>query len=631
MMKNIAIALLLFFVSVSANAKSLYVSTSGSDAVTYSANDVDHPWLTVGKGFTSALPGDIVYFRGGSYSVSSSVQTSGNTNPTSESGRVIFTNYPGETPVITSTVSGASDEQNGTIMIDRDYYTVSGLTISGPSTLVYIGNNYSAINSIIENNTLTLTIYGGSPNLGCIRTQATRANGAIIRKNTLIGPGTGDYINTAGVFIFRTQGVKVVNNDIHGIPRGIFYKHTCIASDTGIEMSYNYIHDVNQGIVSVSQYAKIQHNIITCNSNSATKGALHFGEDGGTGDDGSNIGGAYNLITHNTCVINSGSSNYVAGVNIDHGGTNAGINNTVKDNLFLTESLIYAWQSGTHGTTINHNVYPSAAAMIEYSTHYSFSGWTGHYTSDTGSVAGVPSFLGGTVPSTIAGFALNSGSAGYLVASDGTNMGADATLVGTGATAATPPSASIPGGNQTASTSPIILSYTTTAGTNAITSRTWTNSAGGSGSVTGDSGTFSVPLTIGSNLITLTASDGTLSGSASVTITYNLSASTVTVTPSTSNNQTVSSSSFSVSGTATTTSGTISSVTCPSQTVSLNSGTGAWSFTATLSSGVNNFVITATDSNGSTGTATITVTYVPPGTSGLTRFSGGTMAGVVLK
>ena len=94
-------------------------------------------------------------------------------------------------------------------------------------------------------------------------------------------------------------------------------------------------------------------------------------------------------------------------------------------------------------------------------------------------------------------------------------------------TGSTPPTASISGGNQTVTTTPITLNWSVTAGTNPITSISWVNSAGGSGSLSGTSGTFSPALQSGSNVIALTASDGTLTGSSSVTITYNLVASTI--------------------------------------------------------------------------------------------------------
>lgn len=82
------------------------------------------------------------------------------------------------------------------------------------------------------------------------------------------------------------------------------------------------------------------------------------------------------------------------------------------------------------------------------------------------------------------------------------------------------PTASISGGNQTVSSTPITLSYTITPGDNPITSRSWSNDRGGSGTLSNNSGTFNVSLSEGQNVITLTVSDGTLSDESTVTITY---------------------------------------------------------------------------------------------------------------
>ena len=49
---------------------------------------------------------------------------------------------------------------------------------------------------------------------------------------------------------------------------------------------------------------------------------------------------------------------------------------------------------------------------------------------DANSIDGVPTFVGGSTPSTIAGYALANGSNGILAASDGTDMGADVSIVG---------------------------------------------------------------------------------------------------------------------------------------------------------------------------------------------------------
>jgi hypothetical protein len=100
------------------------------------------------------------------------------------------------------------------------------------------------------------------------------------------------------------------------------------------------------------------------------------------------------------------------------------------------------------------------------------------------------------------------------------------------------------------------------------------------------------------------------------------------VTISTQDNQTVYDASFTISGTASTTcSASVTSVTCPGLTVS---GTTSWSTTATLSSGSSTITFTVTDSQNRTSTATIHVTYIPPGAFA-SQFLGGTLVGGFLE
>lgn len=90
--------------SVSANARTLYVSTTGDDSRTATqATNIATPWRTPGKAFSTAIAGDTVYFRGGIYYISSSADHNNGkikNNGTSWSNPICFHNYPNEKPII---------------------------------------------------------------------------------------------------------------------------------------------------------------------------------------------------------------------------------------------------------------------------------------------------------------------------------------------------------------------------------------------------------------------------------------------------------------------------------------------------------------------------------------------------
>jgi len=135
-MKKLIIILFLFLTSSIFAQNDWYVATDGSDSNT--GADIDHPWATWGKAFTSTSvqPGDTVYFRGGVYTMT---VTSGWGYEIERSGTITDTlcyfNYPGEVPILDCgnvTVTGnnrnygLSNAYKGTII---NYVKFKGLTV----------------------------------------------------------------------------------------------------------------------------------------------------------------------------------------------------------------------------------------------------------------------------------------------------------------------------------------------------------------------------------------------------------------------------------------------------------------------------------------------------------------------
>ena len=175
-----------------------------------------------------------------------------------------------------------------------------------------------------------------------------------------------------------------------------------------------------------------------------------------------------------------------------------------------------------------------------------------------------------------------------------------------------------------------------------VTSVTWVNKTTGVfGVATGTSTwTTTVPLTTGNNLITVTASDdaGNLT-SQDVTASFSAAAQTnppsVTITgPTTSATFTTTSSPLNLQATAIDAVGVVSVTWSNQATFGTGScGWGAnWFASIPLANGLNPITVTATDTSGLTGTATIAITYnppvgdpVPPTVAFVTPAAGGTV------
>lgn len=131
-----------------------YVSPSGSDS---NPGSESQPFLTIQKGINTAMAGDTVYVRTGTYQEFLTHPRSG-----TSTNRITIQAYPGESPILDGTGmvndsdSGAPDyDPNGDShfawRIDRDYITVNGFEIRNyQSKMVSIGGSYN----ILENNTI---------------------------------------------------------------------------------------------------------------------------------------------------------------------------------------------------------------------------------------------------------------------------------------------------------------------------------------------------------------------------------------------------------------------------------------------------------------------------------------------
>jgi hypothetical protein len=402
-LKAMRVAIILFVVcfALAGNlwAKDLFVSTAGSDSVTYANNDISHPWLTPQNAWNSAKAGDIVNFRAGTYNITSLINTNSTGNSGTSSAWITFQSYSGESVVIRATAS-----MDMMLQVAKNYYRVKNLTFdcnalaargigigwydSNYAVTGFEADGVAVINWRTGDN--ACAFYVGSSSAAVRATSVTIKNCAI----TGASSASGLNQNYSGIMVFGADDFHLENNEITQVRHGIYLKHSSINySNHGDTVKNNYIHAMHpsggNGHASINvntNYTTIQNNILET--------YIDLGEDAQTGG---SVNGNYCIINHNTCqngitLKNDGGSSY----------------NTITNNIFTNRTI-----EGGSGNTWNYNMFASGAAIGA---------------NDLGSRS--PVFTGGSSPSTISGFALTSSSPGKNAASDGKDIGADVTKVG---------------------------------------------------------------------------------------------------------------------------------------------------------------------------------------------------------
>lgn len=437
-----------------ANAKDIFVATDGNNSVSYENNSINSPWKTVEKGLYSIKAGDTLYIREGTYkqdrilTVHSEYRNKNMSRASiimnAESGTkdkpVFIKNYNNEDVVLD--LKGLSLFLN---LDNKSYWNFEGLTFQNADVVFYVGEDSKSTHNGFRN----LKIYSSSnnknPNSGMIHFVNINAEYAIIENNYFLGTSESrkayddDTSANAGktyscVYMRRVRHVKVLNNVCKNVMIGMFYKHKPLTiaeaesetkiydpSPIDIEIAYNFIENTPRaGLYINSNYAHIHNNI--------------FGQSNAfiVNNEGSGSpGGDYNRYEHNTF--------YTGGLNLTEqtqsGDSFPGSNNNiVKNNLFLDgpHSVRIHWYNSSlpHNTTMDYNVYSHVEPVGANGIKYSFSTWQSFYGQDEGSKSGTVQFVGGSSPSSIAGYALSPSSAGYKAASDGRDIGANVSLVG---------------------------------------------------------------------------------------------------------------------------------------------------------------------------------------------------------
>ena len=392
-------------------ARSLFVSTSGNDTVSLDANSFDEPWHTPSHAWLNARAGDTVYFRGGTYLVTSPINTISGRNGTANQP-IVFKSFQDE-PVVFSGAPGVSPLLN----LNRSYHHVEGIKFVGQGgIIVWVGEQSTATNFHAKNCEFFLKSTENISNMSAVRLQSKRASYAYITDCKFSSISTSSY---KGVQVFRANGFVIKNCEFESLNSGIHIKHSNSLEDTGILIANNFFHDCARGLDSVGNYMLVENNLfVGC--------GMEFGGDGGMGD--GYVGCDYNIISHNTFYDGHFHMIYETREEDPNKGC---LWNTIKNNIF---SKTCKWHQYLHiprpHIDSDYNLYPPGDIVIENRIAYTLRTWRAHNRSDVHSIFGLPLYRGGTAKRSPLHYALKPSSPGYRAGSDGKDLGADMNIVG---------------------------------------------------------------------------------------------------------------------------------------------------------------------------------------------------------
>jgi PKD repeat protein len=416
-MKRVLIILAILLASTGAWAKSLYVSTTGNDSVTYADNSLSQPWLTVDKAIKNAQAGDIVYFRAGSYPIPTVISTASAGNNGTSGSPILFTRYGTEVVTWTSTIADT------VIKVGKNHHHFEYLNfVHNPASDTsgeegFFRSGYEEYSTGFQVKHCTFTMSKRGDNYGSVHLKAG-ADYVEITHNRITHTSTSGSTNTAGIIAFGVNHFKINNNEIIGPPIGIYLKHanSSVQANVDGEVKNNYAKtSTRYTFFSNFNWVEISNNIFDEVSGSSD-GDFKLNEANGS------PGGDNNNIHHN--LIKGGL--YFSS---DSGGA---LNNTLKNNIFVGGKWNnHPYASISDNTTSDYNLYISGDCINRNRVLYTLTEWKAFRpTQDAHSLSGNPTFVGGSSPTTIAGWALATGSLGKGAGEGGADIGPDVTLIG---------------------------------------------------------------------------------------------------------------------------------------------------------------------------------------------------------
>jgi hypothetical protein len=280
--------------------------------------------------------------------------------------------------------------------------TLSYLSIDGtdPSHLEIVGNRFTgqAVVNVTNDSDTAILIDGNTFDgidacaVDCQEGRlsviwqdgpGSSSSGVTVSHNHFGGGGCSDGLRIGA------YGVVVADNVFDGILQGACAPHVDalqLYGQSHTVVTGNHFRDFDAAIMSPDGG---DHDVITDNVIDSTAGAVNAVQFGSVVD---------TTFAHNTV---RGTA-----VNMDHKtGSPASSGGILRDNIMI-DAEFHASSSDCTSCTISHNLFDSSSTA-----------------SGSNAVIGTPTFVGGANPTTYAGFALASGSAGQAAASDGLDIG----------------------------------------------------------------------------------------------------------------------------------------------------------------------------------------------------------------
>ena len=241
----LALSLGLLFIPRTVSAASYYVSTTGSDS---NSGTIANPWNTIQKAATTAVAGDTIYIRGGTYSPTARIipKNSGS----AAAGYITYSSYPGETAMIDGT--NAPGSSNGLFSIEasggKSYIKVENLSLINAQYYGIFANGADHI-SILNNQTDHTASSGikinGSNNILISGNNVQHACGNGDQENISVG-GNSSYVEVGGNEVSYNDGKE-----------GIDLKGGC----TYCSAHNNYIHNISGVGIYIDAYSEYEHDI----------------------------------------------------------------------------------------------------------------------------------------------------------------------------------------------------------------------------------------------------------------------------------------------------------------------------------------------------------------------------------
>jgi hypothetical protein len=325
---------------------SFYVSPAGKDT---NPGTLAQPWKTLQHAANTALAGDSVYARNGTYSESVSLPRSGS----AAAGSIVFQSYPGELATLDGThVACCGDSIQGlfNLLANNSYIILAGFQIQN-----YHSNN-------VNNEPAAIYISG---------------SGAYIHilNNTIHGitETAGKNGNAHGIGVYGTSinplaYVTVSGNDVYGLETGNSETIIFDGNVTQFTVTGNYVHDTNNiGIDATGFYQTgpaghdQAHNGYIAGNTVANITSVHNPAYNGYGADGIYCDGCTEVVIERNLVYNCDLNIEAASENYGHDTSYV----TIRDNVVYGGNLAgisfggYAGNVGgsDHITVVNNTLF----------------------------------------------------------------------------------------------------------------------------------------------------------------------------------------------------------------------------------------------------------------------------------